>query len=275
MEKEKFIVSFNVAGFAWTQTKEKWEKRLKRACACIKEQAPDAWLIGLSEVIPGTNDKYLDIIKQEFPDYILVLPEAYQENYRSAINVLLINKEGYHDHNIRTLDNLEDSLLYNYVAIDSDYGYYRVLNAHMPHTCNADRPEWYQQKREELRAVFEQSISETCMSYRREPDMQFIYMADMNASPQDAFIQKLSGAVDPSLFNATRTGDRTIATWKNPEYTENQNHLDYIFYSMGSMMAPVIDVYYNDIIDAPISEKISDHAIIRGRLRTNITDWCA
>lgn len=273
MEKDKFIISFNVAGWAWTQTNEKFEKRLQRACACIKDAAPDAWLIGLSEVIPGTNDKYIDIIEKEFPGYIVVLPKAYQENYRSAINVLLINKEGYHEHNIRTLDNLESSLLYNYVAIDTDYGYYRVLNAHMPHTCNAGRPKWYQQKREELRAVFEQSVSETCMAYRIEPDMQFIFMTDANASPENAFIQKLSGAVNPSLFNATRTGDRNIATWKNPEYTDN--HIDYIFYSMGSMTAPVIDVYYNDIIDAPIVDMISDHAIIRGRLRTNITDWCA
>lgn len=272
MQKDKFLVSFNVAGWAWKQTNESWEDRLKRAIACVKEKAPDAWLIGLSEVVPGTNEKYLTVIERELPNYLMILPNAYKGNYRSAINVLLINREGCHDHNIRTLDNLEDSLLYNYVALDTDYGYYRILNAHMPHTCNGDRPKWYQHKREELRAVFEQAILETCMTYRSELDVQFIFMTDANASPKDAFIQKLSGAVNPSLFNATRACDRTIATWKNPGYTDN--HIDYIFYSIGSMMAPAIDVYCNDIINTPIVDKISDHAIIRGKLRTNITDGC-
>ncbi|MDY4097931.1 MAG: hypothetical protein SOY47_14660 [Lachnospiraceae bacterium] len=273
MDNDKYIVSFNIAGWAWKHTKEKWEDRLKRACDCIKEEAPDAWLIGLSEVIPGTNDKYIDVIKQEFPTYITVLPEAYKNNYRSAINVLLINKEGYHNHNVRSLENLEDSLLYNYVAIDCDYGYYRVLNAHMPHTNNEDRPEWYRRSRNELRSTFEASVADTCNAYRREPDMQFIFMTDANASPEDAFIRKLSGAVNPVLFNATRTGDRDMPTWENPEY--EPNHIDYIFYSMGSMMAPVIDVYYNEIINAPIIEKISDHALIRGKIRTNVNNWCA
>ena len=64
-----------------------------------------------------------------------------------------------------------------------------------------------------------------------------------------------------------------MPTWENPEY--EPNHIDYIFYSMGSMMAPVIDVYYNEIINAPIIEKISDHALIRGKIRTNVNNWCA
>lgn len=273
MDNDKYIVSFNVAGFAWKQTKENWGDRLKRACDLIKEEAPDAWLIGLSEVIPGINDKYIDVIKKEFQNYITVLPEAYKNNYRSAINVLLINKEGYRNHNVRLLENLEDSLLYNYVAIDCDYGYYRVLNAHMPHTNNEDRPEWYRHSRNELRSTFEASVADTCNAYRRESDMQFIFMTDANASPADAFIRKLSGAVNPVLFNATRTGDRDLATWKNPGY--KPSHIDYIFYSMGSMMASVIDVFYNEIIDSPITKKISDHALIRGRIRTNIDDWCA
>lgn len=262
-----------MAGYAWKITKESWESRLKKACNCIKKQAPDAWFIGLSEVIAGKDEKYINIIREEFPNYITVLPKAYKNDYRSAINVLLINKEGYHNHSVRTLTGLEDSLLYNYVDVNTDYGEYRLLSAHIPHTCNENKPEYYQQKREKLRAVFEKSISETCIAYRREPDIQFIFMTDANASPESSFIQKLSGAVNPPLFNATRTGDRKLATWNNPEYMNN--HIDYIFYSMGSMIAPVIDAYYNDIIDVPISEKISDHAIIRGKIRTNIINRCA
>ncbi len=273
MNNDKYIVSFNIAGYAWKLTKERWEDRLKRACDCIKEQAPDAWLIGLSEVIPGTNDKYIDVIKQEFPNYITVLPKAYQNDHRSAINILLINKEGYHKHIVWPLRNLEDNLLYNHVAIDCDYGYYCVLNAHIPHTNNENRPDWYRCRRTELRSLFERSITDTCSAYRRDRDVQFIFMTDANASPEDVFIRRLSGAVNPVIFNATRTGDRGKPTWMNPEY--EPNHIDYIFYSMGSMMAPVIDVYYNEIIDAPIVKRISDHALIRGKIRTNVDDWRA
>lgn len=271
MNTEKYIVSFNVAGWAWSITKELWNDRLKRACDCVKKEAHDAWLIGLSEVIPGKNDKYIDLIREEFPNYITVLPKGYKKNYRSAINVLLINKEGYHDHNARTLDGLEDSLLYNYVAINTDYGYFRVLNVHIPHTCNEDRPEWYQQQRKDLRAEFEYSITEICVAHREEKDMQFIFMTDANASPESLFIQRLSGTINPPLFNAMRIGDRNLPTWKNPKY--KNKHIDYIFYGVGCVMAPVIDVYYNDIIDSSISEKISDHAIIRGKIRMNIIDW--
>ncbi|MGN9020023.1 hypothetical protein ACTNBM_13375 [Lachnospiraceae bacterium HCP1S3_C3] len=266
---EKYIVSFNVAGFAWTATNESWVDRLRRTCDYLRKDAPDAWLIGLSEVLPGRDNKYIDLIKNRFPDYIIVLPKAYKNNYRSAINILLINREGYLNHNTRTLDGLEDSLLYNYVGIDTSYGYYRVLNAHIPHTCNKDRPGCYQKEREQLRVLYEQSVYETCMTYRREPDIQFIFMTDANASPESPFIQKLSGSVNPPLFNATRIEDMNRATWINSRYMNIHNHLDYIFYSMGTVMAPVIDVYYNDIIDAPITQKLSDHALVRGRIQFN------
>ena len=83
----------------------------------------------------------------------MVLPKAYRNDFRSAINVILINAEGYHEHNTRILDGLEDSILYEYVDIDTDYGYSRVVNAHIPHTCNENRQEWYQQSRKDFKMV--------------------------------------------------------------------------------------------------------------------------
>lgn len=118
-----------------------------------KKEAPEAWLFGLSEVISGKNNKYLDILRGEFQGYVMVLPKAYRNDFRSAINVLLINAEGYHEHNTRILDGLEDSILYEYVDIDTDYGYFRVVNAHIPHTCNENRQEWYQQSRKDFKMV--------------------------------------------------------------------------------------------------------------------------
>lgn len=118
-----------------------------------KKEAPEAWLFGLSEVISGKDNKYLDILRGEFQGYVMVLPKAYRNDFRSAINVLLINAEGYHEHNTRILDGLEDSILYEYVDIDTDYGYFRVVNAHIPHTCNENRQEWYQQIRKDFKMV--------------------------------------------------------------------------------------------------------------------------
>ena len=118
-----------------------------------KKEAPEAWLFGLSEVIFGKDNEYLDILRGEFQGYVMVLPKAYRNDFRSAINVLLINAEGYHEHNTRILDGLEDSILYEYVDIDTDYGYFRVVNAHIPHTCNENRQEWYQQSRKDFKMV--------------------------------------------------------------------------------------------------------------------------
>lgn len=118
-----------------------------------KKEAPEAWLFGLSEVISGKDNKYLDILRGEFQGYVMVLPKAYRNDFRSAINVLLINAEGYHEHNTRILDGLGDSILYEYVDIDTDYGYFRVVNAHIPHTCNENRQEWYQQSRKDFKMV--------------------------------------------------------------------------------------------------------------------------
>lgn len=100
---------------------------------------------------------------------------------------------------------------------------------------------------------FERSIYEECIAYKRDRDIQLICIGDLNSSPESEFIQKLSGSVEPTLFNATRPEDRKMATWKTPEHKDS--HIDYVFYGMGSMLAPVIDVYHNEIIDTPISEK--------------------
>jgi hypothetical protein len=268
MKNEKYIVLHNLAGWAWSLTDETWENRLRRCCECIKESAPDAWLIGLSEVIPGTGNKYIKIIEQVFANYVVVLPKGYDTNYRSAINIFLINKNGYHSHSTHTLEGLEDSLLYNYLAIESIYGVFHVLNLHMPHTCNGDKSKWYQNNRKQLRDDFEEAVTNACNTYRTEPDIPFIIMTDANATPEDGFIKKLSGPLNPMLFNATKKEDRRIPTWRNHSYSPS--HIDYIMYSMGSLKSRVIDIYPNEIIDTPINQHISDHVIIRGKIGTHI-----
>lgn len=273
MKEIKEIAEFNLAGWAWTKTPERWCSRLERACALLKEKVPDAWIIGLSEVIPGRDNKYVDIIRQNFPNYVIILPQAYNKNYRSAINIVLINEEGYLNHSVGTLEDLEEgSLLYNYATIITDYGCFRLLNCHIPSVAfNENRSDCYKRRRKDLRTLFEEVIYETSAPYQKELDIQYICMMDANASPDSHFIQNLCGGVSPVLFNATQ--DRRTPTWINSEHCSN--HIDYICYGMGSLMAPIIDVYSNRIIDAPIAEKISDHALLVGKIKTNVDGWVA
>ena len=261
-----FIVSYNAAGYAWKLSQESWASRLQRSCNYIRETAPGAWVIGLSEVIPGRDDKYLAILQKSFPEYILVTPHAYRKNSspRSAINVLLIHREGYRYHATRTLEDLENSLLYNYVGIDTDHGYYRVLNIHIPHTDNGDRPIWYQRNRIDLRKKFEVALKKTCRSFAQELEIPFILLGDFNATPDGSLIQELTNPYGPCLFNATLTRNWVTPTYINPE--RGSAHLDGIFYSTGAMQSDMLTVRENQILREPVDEKMSDHCMILGQI---------
>ncbi len=270
MNQDKNIVFWNLAGWSWRLSEERWGDRLTRACSQIKLHAREAWIIGLAEVIPGKNNQYIRLLEREFPGYLVILPKAYKDNFRSAINVLLVNRQGYRQHQILTLDNLSDSLLYNFIGLSTDQGYYRVLSVHIPPLSDEDRPSWYQQKRRELRRIFEQEITQTCATYRYERDIHFFLLGDFNAEPDDPFIKKLTSPVEPMLFNAARTSDATTPTWENQIYSKRGRHIDYIFYSMGSLISQDIEVFYTDIIEEPIRLLVSDHALLRGKIRTHI-----
>lgn len=269
MEKNNlttFVVSYNAAGHAWKLSQESWASRLQRSCNYIRETAPGAWIIGLSEVIPGRDDKYLAILQKAFPEYILVTPQAYRKNSspRSAINVLLIHREGYRYYATRTLKDLENSLLYNYVEIDTDHGYYRVLNLHIPHTDNGDRPIWYQQNRIDLRKKFEVALKATCRSYTQNLEIPFILLGDFNATPDGSLLQELTNPYGPCLFNATLTRNWVTPTYINPE--RGSAHLDGIFYSTGAMQSDMLAVRENQILREPVDEKMSDHCMILGQI---------
>ena len=199
-------------------------------------------------------------------EYILVTPHAYRKNSspRSAINVLLIHREGYRYHATRTLEDLENSLLYNYVGIDTDHGYYRVLNIHIPHTDNGDRPIWYQQNRIDLRKKFEVALKKTCRSFAQEHEIPFILLGDFNATPDGSLIQELTNPYGPCLFNATLTRNWVTPTYINPE--RGSAHLDGIFYSTGAMQSDMLTVKENQILREPVDEKMSDHCMILGQI---------
>ena len=83
----------------------------------------------------------------------------------------------------------------------------------------------------------------------------------MNATPASAFIRKLAGLPDSPLWNATHAEDLNGGTFIN---ITRGRHLDYIFFGRQSLFTEVIDPNYNEIIDAPITRKLSDHAMLLG-----------
>lgn len=275
MEKNKYIVSFNLAGWGWKLTTESWGSRLDRVCQFIKENAPDAWMINLQEVILGKNFKYLEVIKEYFPDYVVVLPQAYDnsKNYKSAIAVTLINMEGYQDHALRKLEGVEDSLRHIYVGVTTDYGYFRIINAHVPTRDNVGKPEWYRKAREKYRKKYEKALLEEAVLYKNELDMQFLLCGDLNASYKESpvrdFVTPYSKA---PMWNAILEQDKTKDTWINT-LSGGKNHLDYILYSFGTLKSDALRIHPTRIIDDSINLKISDHAMLRGEVTTLIDNF--
>lgn len=259
---KKTIVTLNLAGYNWTRTSDRWKTRLTNLCGLIKETSNDAFIIALQEFIGGS--KYIDILQEQFAGYHLVTPVGYDPdaNKRSAVNLILINKNDCEHYSTRTLNLSGENFLYNYVQIETPAGrFFRVLNAHLPQEDNEGRPDWYQQKRNLLRSQMEKEIIATSAFFRTEQDIQFIILGDMNATPASSFIRKLTALSDSPLWNATRTEDLDSGTFINITFGR---HLDYIFFGRQSLFTEVIDPNYNEIIGAPITRKLSDHAMLLG-----------
>lgn len=273
MKKYKYIVSFNLAGWGWKLTTESWGSRLGRGCQFIKDNAPDAWLINLQEVILGKNFKYLEIIKEHFPNYVVVLPQAYDKNYKSAIAVTLINMEGYQHHSLRRLEGVEDSLRHVYVGFTTDYGYFRVINVHVPTGGNTEKPKWYQRAREEYRKKYVQAILDEAAVYKNELDIQFILCGDMNATCAESPVREFVNPHSKSpMINAIIDSDRAKSTWIN-ELNGGMKHLDYIFYSYGTLKSDILRIHPTRIVDDSIKLKLSDHAMLVGSISTLIDNF--
>lgn len=266
--ENKIIVSYNIAAWRWRITNEKYEDRLKRSCQFIKNNAPQAFLIGLQEVIVG--ERYLKVLEDEFPKYEIVFPKGYNliKNRNSAISILLINTEGVEGYSLRGLTGLEDSARYNYVAIKSNFGYYRVMNVNIPQTAllNSGAALWYRERRKELKEKFKSAVLEEAERYKTEKDINFILLGDTNCSPDDNFIVSLANNYQQPMIEPVKENK---ITWNNSE-VNSKECLDHIFYSMGMMASDAINIHYTDVLEQTICEEMSDHACIRGSFDTCI-----
>lgn len=276
--KEMEICSLNVAGWKWRASNLKWEARLSEICKYIKSEMNNPFVIALQEV-QIANGKSQAVLEDHFPDYHIVLPEAYDNKQsRSIVSVLLINKnlcESYY--NVRTLKGLEDSLRYNFVDIDTYVKglSFRVLNVHIPHNCQEGNTAaaWYIDAREDLRSLFIQNISALSDTYRSEPDLKFIVLGDFNASPKDSFIESLAYSYDSPMLDAVKKCDRDIATWIDFT-TGTKNRLDYLLYSRGMLCNTGVTAKFTITDNYTTLNRLSDHAILVGGISVNLPKCC-
>lgn len=159
------------------------------------------FLISLQEIIPGKDRKYLKQLAFLFPEYYLIEPVAFTENYRSAINILMINKEMVAEYKTEVISTNESySLLYNYVHILLKNGTnFSVINAHIPQvSAFGGSPEWYVKKRIKLHKTFCEDILKQCQARKKE---NLIVLGDLNETSNSAFIEdiKKSGIIPQQI----------------------------------------------------------------------------
>lgn len=264
MQKDMELISLNVAGWNWRVSNEKWGDRLKRICEYIRNKMNNPLVIALQEV-QLSGGKYLTVLKEQFPDYHIVLPKAYKNQPRSVVSVLLISKTLCESYNVRTLEGLDDSLRYNFVHINTHIEglCFRILNTNVPHNCLENAAEWYREEREELRALFIQNIKNLANTYRSEPDLKLIVLGDFNALPDDRFIESLAYAYDKPMIDAVKDHDKKTATWRDFA-TRTTSRSDYIFYSAGMLCDTGVSAKFTMVDDSTILKELSDHAILVG-----------
>lgn len=262
--KDMELVSLNVAGWRWCVTKAKWLDRFQSICFFIRKKMNNPLVIALQEV-QLSGGKYLTVLEEQFPDYHIVLPQAYKNQPRSVASVLLINKDLCESYNVRTLEGLEDSLRYNFVHINTHIEglCFRILNMHVPHNCLENAAEWYREEREALRELFIENIKELANTYRSEPDLKLVVLGDFNTAPDDRFIESLAYAYDRPMIDAVKDHDKKTATWRDFS-TRTKSRLDYILYSTGMLCNTGVSAKFTMVDDSTILNELSDHAILVG-----------
>ena len=269
--KDVELISLNVAGWNWRISNEKWGDRLKRICEYIRNKMNNPLVIALQEV-QLSGGKYLKVLEEQFPDYHIVLPQAYKNQPRSIASVLLINKSLCESYNVRTLEGLEDSLRYNFVHINTHIEglCFRILNTNVPHNCLENAAEWYRQEREELRAKFIRKMKDLANTYRSESDLKLIVLGDFNAVPDDTFIESLAYSYDRPMIDSVKNHDKNTATWRD-FITKTKSRLDYILYSTGMLRNTGVSAKFTLVDETTIFQELSDHAILVGGIALDVS----
>lgn len=244
MKETYNIITFNAAGYGWTGT-ESWNNRFERICSYVSQKSTKVLCVGLQEV-QLSGGKYLSVIEEHFPDYYIILPSAWKNQPKSAVSLLLLNKNivNLEDCNVRTIPGLEDKLLYNYVHISCSGEELVLLNVHVP--PNPEKgSEMYKMERKELRALFYTQIQRIAKS---EPNL--ILLGDLNSTPNSANLTSLAYSENSPLRDHLE--NKNTPTWK-------ENRIDYILSSRGLSANANIKA---TVDDTTITKKLSDHALL-------------
>ncbi|MBD5495751.1 MAG: hypothetical protein HDR12_15655 [Lachnospiraceae bacterium] len=266
------IVSLNMAGWNWRLSKETWNDRLERICEYIKSKSSNPFLIGFQEC-QLSGGRYKKVLEKHFPDYYIVLPKGYNNQPKSVISILLINKSFCSSYSLMELDNLEKNLRYNYVNINTHVEglCFRILNTNIPHTCYKKSAEWFQEERRELRETFIKDIKELAQTYCNEQKLNFICLGDYNSHPEDPFIEFLAYNDDKPMMDAIKPADKNKVTWYN-NVIKSKNRLDYIFYSLSMLKNTGLSAKFTIIDDTTITAKMSDHVALIGGVSYDLLD---
>lgn len=259
---ERQIVSYNMAGWNWKLSDEAWKNRLNRSCEYLVNKMSEPMIIGLQEV-QLSGGKYLDVLKDHFPEYHIILPVGYRNQPKSVVSIILIRKDICESYSIATLDNLKESLRYNFVTFNTTDGFcFRVLNTNIPHTCYEKKAGWFKENRRILRETFLDEIKSLAETYRNEADVKYIALGDFNTAPNDSFIKALAYTyINRPMIDPVAASDKNKITWKNHG---SKNRLDYILYSQGMLCDTGMSAKITKIDDTTITGKMSDHAVLVG-----------
>lgn len=243
------LVSLNLAGYGWHLTNENWGDRLTKLCKCIRKHSKQAAVIALQELQLG-GGKYISILEEQFPEYTIVLPSAYRKEPRSIVTATLIRNDFYAEYLILELEGLEGSLRHVYVQVTTKDGeIFRILNVHVPRIVDEDKAKWYRLSRQAFRTQYLKAIENTARVYTNEADLKFICMGDYNISNRSEYIAELAGYYMPCLLDTLDEGVESI---------------DNILYSLGMMKSYGLSVTNTVLINEPITDMISDHALVKG-----------
>ena len=93
--KNNYVVSANQNAWCPVNREMTYEERLRAFSLYVKGLYGKPVVLFLQEIMAGKGQKYLAVLREEFPEYELITNPAfdYHEHYRSIMNVTLIRKD--------------------------------------------------------------------------------------------------------------------------------------------------------------------------------------
>lgn len=264
------IISFNVAGWAWKLSNDKYRDRLIRICNHIKKGEGTPLVICLQEVQLGRKCKYLRVIREQFDGYEAVLPLNYsnEQHPQSIVNMILIKKEnliGLKKLQLPIKEKYRDNYRYNYIEISTTAGLFRIINLHMPMVCNNQgRPHWYQKSRKEFNKEMWRAVLKEAEKFNSWGRGVFAIIGDLNEAKSGPNIADLM-----FKYKFVDVDAKDKDTYFNHNFGSKK--IDYMMVNMSSFNPESNLGLLNARIDSSTFSEhlISDHAMITAEIKAS------